>query len=49
MSDTALLVIDMMNAYQHEDAEALANSVAEIIEPLAGLDSTRYVIVTASR
>jgi nicotinamidase-related amidase len=37
VSDTVLLVVDMLNAYQHEDAEALADSVAEIIEPLAGL------------
>jgi len=37
MCDTALLVIDMLNSYQHEDADALADSVAEMIEPLAGL------------
>ena len=37
VSDTALLVVDMLNAYQHEDADALADSVAEIVEPLAGL------------
>jgi nicotinamidase-related amidase len=37
MSDTALLVIDMLNAYRHEDADPLADSVAEIVEPLAGL------------
>jgi nicotinamidase-related amidase len=37
VSDTALLVVDMLNAYQHEDAGALADSVAEILEPLAGL------------
>jgi len=39
MSDIALLVIDMLNAYQHEDADPLADSVAEIMEPLAGLIS----------
>jgi nicotinamidase-related amidase len=27
----------MLNSYQHEDAEALADSVAEIVAPLAGL------------
>jgi nicotinamidase-related amidase len=27
----------MLNAYQHEDAEALADSVAEMVEPLACL------------
>jgi nicotinamidase-related amidase len=37
VSDTALLVVDMLNAYQHEDADALADSVAEIVQPLAGL------------
>ena len=37
MSDTAVLVIDMLNAYRHEDAEMLARSVADIVEPLAGL------------
>ena len=37
VSDTALLVVDMLNSYQHEDADALADSVAEIVEPLAGL------------
>jgi len=37
VSDTALLVIDMLNAYQHQDADALAESVATVIEPLASL------------
>jgi nicotinamidase-related amidase len=37
MSKTALLVIDMMNSYQHEDAELLAPCVAEIVDPLAEL------------
>jgi len=37
MSDTALLVVDMLNPYEHEDADALASSVAQIVEPLAGL------------
>ena len=37
MSDIAVLVIDMLNAYQHEDAELLAANVAEIIDPLVGL------------
>ena len=37
MSDTAVLVIDMMNTYQHPDAEKLTPNVAEIIGPLAGL------------
>jgi nicotinamidase-related amidase len=39
MSETALLVIDMMNTYQHEDAEPLAGNVAEIVDPLAKLIS----------
>ncbi|OBB13609.1 isochorismatase [Mycolicibacterium setense] len=37
MSRTAVLVIDMLNAYRHEDAEKLAPNVAEIIDPLANL------------
>jgi|SRR5258705_1770449 nicotinamidase-related amidase len=37
MSDTAVLVIDMLNAYQHEDAELLIPNVADIIDPLARL------------
>jgi len=39
MSETALLVIDMMNTYQHEDAEPLAANVADIVDPLAKLIS----------
>ena len=39
MSDTAVLVIDMLNNYRHEDAEKLAPSVADIIDPVAGLIS----------
>ena len=39
MSDTAVLVIDMLNAYRHEDAELLAPNVAEIIDPMVGLIS----------
>jgi nicotinamidase-related amidase len=37
MSDTTVLVVDMMNSYQHPDAEVLIPNVAEIIDPLAGL------------
>src|ERR1700754_4972906 len=37
MSDTALLVIDMLNTYRHEDAELLVPNVADIVDPLAGL------------
>jgi nicotinamidase-related amidase len=39
VSKTALLVIDMMNPYEHEDAEVLATSVAKIVDPLASLIS----------
>jgi len=39
MSDTALLVIDMMNTYEHEDADALAPNVESIVDPLADLIS----------
>lgn len=37
MSKTAVLVIDMMNTYQHPDAEKLMPNVAEIIDPLSEL------------
>lgn len=37
MSETAVLVIDMLNTYQHEDADRLAHNVAEMVQPLAGL------------
>lgn len=37
MSDTALLVIDMINDYRHPDAEPLAASVEKVIDPLRGL------------
>jgi nicotinamidase-related amidase len=35
MSDTALLLVDMLNSYQHPDAELLIPDVAAIIEPIA--------------
>jgi len=34
---TAVLVIDMLNAYRHEDAELLIPQVADIIDPLVGV------------
>jgi nicotinamidase-related amidase len=37
MSDTAVVVIDMMNTYQHDDAEDLIPNVKNIIDPLADL------------
>jgi nicotinamidase-related amidase len=37
MSKTALLVIDMLNDYDHPDAEALAANVGEMIGPLTKL------------
>jgi nicotinamidase-related amidase len=39
MSETSVLVIDMLNAYQHSDAEKLIPNVEKIINPLAGLIS----------
>jgi nicotinamidase-related amidase len=39
VSDTAVLVIDMLKAYQHDDAEFLIPNVADIIDPLARLVS----------
>jgi nicotinamidase-related amidase len=37
MSDTAVLVIDMMNSYQHPDADDLTPNVDKIIGPLTDL------------
>src|SRR5919109_2746570 len=34
---TALLVIDLLNAYEHEDADELAASVAKVVPTVAGL------------
>jgi nicotinamidase-related amidase len=37
MADTALLVIDMLNPYEHEDAGKLTSSVELIVSPLRAL------------
>ncbi|WP_024440764.1 MULTISPECIES: cysteine hydrolase family protein [unclassified Mycobacterium] len=37
MTDTAVIVVDMLNSYRHADAEQLADNVAQIVEPLADL------------
>ncbi len=37
MADTAVLVVDILNTYQHPDAEDLIPNVARILEPLAEL------------
>ncbi|CAN5495416.1 cysteine hydrolase [soil metagenome] len=37
MSDTAVLVIDMLNAYRHPDADHLIPNVEPVVEPLAAL------------
>ena len=34
---TALLVVDMLNSYEHEDADQLTESVEAIVDRLAGL------------
>lgn len=39
MSEVAVLVIDMLNTYEHEDAELLVPNVADIVDPMAGLIS----------
>jgi nicotinamidase-related amidase len=39
VSVTAVLVVDMLNAYQHRDAELLVPNVEAIVDPLAGLIS----------
>jgi nicotinamidase-related amidase len=37
MSDTAVLVVDMLNSYEHPDAELLVPNIEKIIESLAEL------------
>jgi nicotinamidase-related amidase len=34
---TAVIVVDMLNPYEHDDADRLVESVADVIEPIAGL------------
>lgn len=36
-ASAALLVVDMLNPYDHEDAGALAGHAATVVEPLADL------------
>ncbi|MEV4000773.1 isochorismatase family cysteine hydrolase [Actinomadura sp. NPDC049753] len=37
VSTSALIVIDMLNPYEHEDADALIESVQEMVDPLRRL------------
>ncbi|MBB2913686.1 nicotinamidase-related amidase [Streptosporangium becharense] len=37
MGKTAVIVIDMLNPYDHEDADLLERNVAKIVDPLGGL------------
>ena len=37
MTSTAVLVVDMLNTYEHEDADELLPNVAEVIDPLSRL------------
>jgi nicotinamidase-related amidase len=34
---TALIVVDMLNTYDHDDADRLVDSVEGVVEPIAGL------------
>jgi len=34
---SAVIVVDMLNPYEHDDAEELAEAVQEIVGPLRGL------------
>jgi nicotinamidase-related amidase len=34
---TALIVVDMLNSYEHEDADRLTQSVESVVEPIADL------------
>jgi nicotinamidase-related amidase len=37
MPETALIVVDMFNAYEHDDADALRRSVREVLPAISGL------------
>jgi nicotinamidase-related amidase len=37
MADTALVVVDMLNTYEHEDADKLTRSVREVLPNISGL------------
>jgi len=37
VAKTALIVVDMLNHYEHEDADKLARSVEDVVEPLKAL------------
>ena len=37
MAETALIVVAMFTTYRHDDAEPLADNVAQIVDPLADL------------
>jgi nicotinamidase-related amidase len=34
---SAVIVVDMLNTYEHEDADRLVSSVERVVEPIAGL------------
>ena len=36
-SSTALVIVDVLNPYEHEDSEVLAESMAQVVSPIAGL------------
>lgn len=42
MSTTALIVIDVLNPYDHEDGERLADNVEPVVGPLRGLVRRAY-------
>jgi nicotinamidase-related amidase len=48
VAKTALIVVDMLNHYEHEDADELARSVENVIEPLRALldRATREDVMT---
>jgi nicotinamidase-related amidase len=48
MSDTAVLVVDMRNIYQHPDAEVLVPNVEKIIDSLADLAAARVKPTTST-
>ena len=41
MPETALIVIDMLNTYDHEDADRLAESVRDVLPQIVSLRDER--------
>ena len=41
---SALIVVDMLNSYEHDDAEQLTQNVEKVVEPLLPPDGADFVL-----